>query len=252
MCHREIPDGMADPSASQREALVGLRGGEQMPSLHVGDENAPTVLLVGDVFGRSAFYERLAAVIAVAGFQVLLPDFFFRQGHLSEQTKEAAFERRGRLDEATAVDDLGSAIDWLRSAGPTLTVGTIGFCMGGTFVLDLACLHDDLVTVAYYGFPIPQASLVSPPPKPMDLVHELRGPVLAVWGEEDDTVGRDNIHRYIESATEANSEFAAEVVPGLGHGFLAQADLTGNDAGGATWLRALAHLADHLYTKEAR
>ena len=48
--------------------------------------------------------------------------------------------RREPLDQSRTLVDLGPAIDWLRdlqpfAAGP---IGTIGFCMGGTLVLDLA------------------------------------------------------------------------------------------------------------------
>jgi len=252
MCHPEVPEGMAGPAAEQREALIAVRGEQQMPSLHVGDAESPAVLLVGDVFGRSAFYERLATIIAVAGFQVLVPDFFFREGPLPEQTKQAAFARRAHLDEGRTIDDLRAAIAWLRKAGPTSKIGTMGFCMGGTFVLDLASTEDDLVTVAYYGFPEPQPSRAAPPPKPMDLVDSLRGPVLAIWGQNDETVGIENIHAYVDLASNTNPQFTAEVVPGLGHGFLAEVDLGGGDAGGATWSRAVAHLAHHLHPKELR
>jgi carboxymethylenebutenolidase len=252
MCHLEIPDGMAAPDAERREVLIDIPGGEKLPSLHVGEDDLPAVLLVGDIFGRSPFYERLATIIAASGVQVLLPDFFFRQGPLPEQTRQAAFARRSQLDEARTIDDLRAAIDWLREVGPHRKVGTIGFCIGGTFVLDLACLEDDLVTVAYYGFPVPQASLPSPPPRPIDLVAELRGPVLALWGEDDETVGIDDVRSYIARAGAANPAFSAEVLPGLGHGFLADADLSGGDAAGASWQRALAHLADHLALEVVR
>jgi carboxymethylenebutenolidase len=252
MCHPQIPVGMGAPDAQEREVIIDLPAGERLPSLHVGHDGRPAVLLVGDVFGRSPFYERLATIIAASGFQVLLPDFFFRQGPLPERTRQAAFARRARLDEARTIDDLRAAIEWLRAVGPDAKVGTIGFCMGGTFVLDLACLEDDLVTVAYYGFPVPQASLPSPPPRPIDLVDELRGPVLALWGEDDDTVGIDNVRSYIARAGAANPTFSAEVLPGLGHGFLADADLSGGDTGGASWQRALTHLAHHLALEAVR
>jgi carboxymethylenebutenolidase len=250
MCHPDIPDGMPAPSVERREVSIAVSDGESLPCLHVGDEREPAVLVVGDVFGRSPFYERLADVIAATGFQVLVPDFFFRQGPLAEQTKQAAFARRMQLDESNAVADLRVAIDWLREAGSRATVGMIGFCMGGTFVLDLASTEDDLVTVAYYGFPIPQSALPSPPPRPIDLVNTLRGPVLAVWGEEDETVGIENIRAYVAVARAANPEFAAEVLPGLGHGFLANADLSGGDPAGASWQRTLAYLGDHLRVEE--
>jgi dienelactone hydrolase len=248
MCHTDIPPGPSTPAVARTEVEIIVGESERMPAGHVGTWSAPAVLIVGDVFGRSAFYEHLAALVGSAGFQALLPDFFFRQGPLPEgASKEAAFERRGRLDETRTLDDLRAAIGWMRERSGHGVVGTLGFCMGGTFVLDLASTETDLVTVAYYGFPVPQTTLVSPPPRPMDLVEGVRGPVLAFWGDQDATVGLDHVRRYAERATASNPSFEHEIVPGLGHGFLASSRLDDpDDPGGATWVRALSHFRTYL------
>lgn len=160
--------------------------------------------------------------------------------------KDAAFARRRQLDEARTLDDLRAAIAWLRERSGRRMVGVVGFCMGGTFPLDLASTEIDLVSAAYYGFPVPRPSIASPPPAPMSLVANLRGPVLAFWGEEDDTVGMEHVARYVEQASTANPAFRAHVLPGLGHGFLGSAVLDPSDVGGATWSQTLAHLREHL------
>ncbi len=248
MCHTDIPPGQARPEIAGREVEIPLPGGEAMPALHVvAAEGAAAVLVVGDVFGRSAFYEHLGAVLANAGFQALVPDFFFRQGPLPEPpSKEAAFGRRAQLDETRTLDDLRAAIAWLRERSGRAAVGTVGFCMGGTFVLDLAATEDDLVSVAYYGFPVPQSTIVSPPPRPIDLVDDLRGPVLSFWGDQDDTVGIDHVREYVRRA-EAAHAFEWEILPGLGHGFLGSAPLGDpSDPGAATWERAVRFLRTHL------
>jgi dienelactone hydrolase len=119
--------------------------------------------------------------------------------------------------------------------------------MGGTFALDLASTEDDLTSVAYYGFPVPQATLASPPPRPLDLVDDLRGPVLAFWGDQDQAVGIEHAHDYAQRAATANPAFEHEILPGLGHGFLGAAVLDDlADPGGATWARTLAFLQTNL------
>ena len=111
----------------------------------------------------------------------------------------------------------------------------------------LASTRPDLVSVAYYGFPVPQASVRFPPPRPLDLVGSLRGPVLAFWGEQDQAVGLEHARDYAARAAQVNPQFSYEIVPGLGHGFLSQAALDdSSDPGGATWLRTLEHLHRHL------
>uniref|UniRef100_A0AAU3H5C7 Dienelactone hydrolase family protein n=1 Tax=Streptomyces sp. NBC_01401 TaxID=2903854 RepID=A0AAU3H5C7_9ACTN len=170
-----------------------------------------------------------------------MPDFFFRQGPTARPDRESAFARRELLDEELTVRDLDAAVQWLRMETGSARVRSLDFCMGGTFALDLASLRDDMVTVSYYGFPL------MPPPKPMDLVDELRGPVLAFWGEDDRGIGPDTVHAYTARASKANPGFTGEVIPGLGHGFLAAARIDdAADAGGATWQRTLTHFADHL------
>jgi carboxymethylenebutenolidase len=247
MCHPEVPETWERVQASRREIVVDLPTGEQMPALSVGGEDAPGVLLIGDVYGRSAFYEQLAAMIAVEGLQVLVPDFYFRQGPLAEQGHEAAFARRAKLDEKQSVEDLRAGAAWLRSRSGSTRVGVVGFCMGGTFALDLASTDSALVTVAYYGFPVPQATIAHPPARPIDLVENLRGPVLAFWGDQDEVVGVEQARSYIKLAAAYNPEFRGEILPGLGHAFLAAADLTDPEVPATrTWQDTLAHLRDHL------
>lgn len=255
MCHPDVPAGQVTPAVSRSEVEIDLPGGGAMPALlatSAGGESAPAVLVVGDVFGRTPFYEHLASLLAESGFQALLPDFFFRQGPLEEAGKEAAFGRRAKLDETQSVADLSAAAAWLRQRSGMQKVGTLGFCMGGTFVLDLASTEADLVTVAYYGFPVPQPTLVLPPPRPIDLVDSLAGPVLAFWGDQDATVGIEHVDDYVKRAAASNPSFESEILAGFGHGFLGSADLRDeSDAAAATWRRAIEHLSRHLGGEES-
>jgi carboxymethylenebutenolidase len=247
MCHPDAPPGRATPDGPRLEVQVTVSDQAAMPALLCGESERPPVLVVADVFGRSPFYENLAGLIAAAVFQALVPDFFFREGRLAESSREAAFARPALLDEARAVDDLAAALTFLRERSGRQRVGTVGFCMGGTFALDLASSEEDLVTVAYYGFPVPQTNLTMPPPRPIDLVESQSGPVLAFWGEKDEAVGAENVAAYVELASASNPQFAHQVVPGLGHGFLGSADLADpDDAGAATWRRAVSHLQSNL------
>lgn len=252
MCHPELSTGQSTPEVAREEVAIPVAPGEEMPALlaRPGTERAPAVLVVPDMFGRSPFYEDLAARLAAAGFEALVPEFFFRQGPLPEHSYEAAGARRKKLNEGRSVDDLRVALGWLRGrswyAG---RIGTVGFCMGGTFTLDLAASEDDLVTMAYYGFPVPQASLASPPPAPLDLAEEMQGPILAFWGDGDEVVGLDNAERFVRRMQEHGKDFSHRIYPGLGHGFLAAGLGDGSSTGGPaeeSWALALDHLRGHL------
>jgi dienelactone hydrolase len=250
MCHPEVPESWETIQTGGAEVEVSVSTDELMPALHVGPDGAPGVLLIADMFGRSAFYEQLAARIAAEGLQVLVPEYFFRQGPLAEGGHELAFARRAQLEEVQSVEDMRAGVEYLRERSAGAPVGVVGFCMGATFALDLASTEDDLVTVAYYGFPVPQPSIVHPPARPIDLVEDLKGPVLAFWGDADQTVGVDSVHEYVELAAAANPEFRSEVLPGLNHGFLGAADLADpNDPATETWRQTLAHLRTNLFER---
>lgn len=254
MCHTHALAGVALADLETSSVSVDVAEGESMPALLVAPEdgtaNGSAVLVVADIYGPSPFYESIAARLASVGFAALLPDFFFRLPPLAERTHEAAGARRRGLDEARSVDDLAHAVDWLRGdGGYASTVGTLGFCMGGTLVLDLTAVDGALVTVAYYGFPVPQASLVAPPPRPLDLVDRLQGPILAFWGEEDAAVGLDNVAEFVDKMQAAGRDFEHRIYPGVGHGFMAQADADGGDAAGPadeSWDLTVAHFRRHL------
>ncbi|ROO87611.1 dienelactone hydrolase [Actinocorallia herbida] len=248
MCHTEVPEGQETPVVDRSEVRVPVAGGEAMPgTLFTGGRAGPGIVVIADIHGPSPFYEALAARLAGAGHTVLLPDYFFRQGPVAGPDLESAFARRARLDEARTLRDLGDACGWLAERTGAARVGSVGFCMGGTFALDLASARGDMVTVAYYGFPVPQPTIVMPPPRPIDVVESQRGPVLAFWGEEDHGVGLDHVREYAGLAEKANPEFAYEILPGLGHGFLAKARIDDHaDPGGRTWHRVLHLFDEHL------
>jgi carboxymethylenebutenolidase len=252
MCHAEPPaGGVGSPTVSQ-PVTVPLPGGEHLPAAWItGERVGAAVLLLSDMYGPSPFYQHLAAALASRGYGVLLPDYFFRQGTLDELTPGRAFARRAGLDEVQSLADAEAALGWLSRYQPGHRIGVLGFCMAGTFALDLASTRPDLVTVAYYGFPVPQASIKSPPPRPVDLAGSLRGPVLAFWGDQDQAVGLEQVADYAARASRANPEFSHELVPGLDHGFLAHARLDDpSDPAGATWQRALGHFHRHLLTRD--
>jgi carboxymethylenebutenolidase len=176
-------------------------------------------VIVHDIWGANDFYRDLARRLAGEGFAVLLPDLFFRQGPLPEQTREQAFTRRAKMDQQLAVDDLAAAVTWLSTHDACSgAVGLVGFCMGGTFVFLAAARDLDLsAVVAYYGFP---AGTEGWPLKPLDEADRVRLPLLAFWGDQDAGVGMDNVQRYDDALTGAGAEHEFVIYPGLPHGFL--------------------------------
>lgn len=253
MCHNEAPAVRAGAPARQTEVPVPVAAGDRMPASLLGpDQEGPGVLVLADVFGPNEFYRDLSARLANAGYHTLLPDIFFRLAKPADASREAVFGRRRLLNDRQAVSDLCQAVDWLRGQPGVrgARVATIGFCMGGTFGLNLAAERQDLVTVCYYGFPRPHATGLDPMPAPADQIDRLHGPIIGFWGEEDETVGMATVAAYARDCGTAGVHLEHHIYPGLAHGFLGRAltdpDHPGHSPAVVSWQRALEFLDHHL------
>jgi dienelactone hydrolase len=255
MCHPEVPPGHVTPEVAREEVFVPASGGDQMPALLVSPErdSHSGVLVIADVYGRSPFYEDLAARLATAGFVALLPEYFFREGPLQDRSTEAAMARRAKLSERRSLADLSAAIDWLRdhirtpASAPT---GTVGCCMGGTLVLHLAATRIDLASVCYYGFPAGSKGAKDKLPAPLEMLEKISGPILGFWGDQDQGVGMDNVAALVAGLEQRHVGFEHVIYPGLGHGFLARSNLEEGNAGYKeacdSWTRAIEFHRAHL------
>jgi carboxymethylenebutenolidase len=237
-----VPAGAQIPDVRVENAEIPLEDGA-MPALLAlpGRVLAPGILIINDVFGRSPFYDQLARRVAQAGFVATTPEYFFREGSLPEPTREAAMARAKRLDFKRWGRDMSAAVDWLR-ARPEVngTVGTIGFCMGGTQVLLLAARRDDIAaTVSYYGFPADARTEASP----IEVAAKMHGPILGHWGDQDEGAGMDNVATLRAALEGAGVQHEFQIYPRLGHGFL-KASLEdpktpGHAEACASWTRTL-------------
>lgn len=258
MCHDEAPAVRANPPARRTDVLIPATGGDRMPAFLSGpDQDGPGALVLADVFGPNEFYLDLSARLANAGYHTLLPDIFFRLEKPADASREAVFGRRRQLNDRQAVLDQIHAIEWL-AAQPGVhgvRIATIGFCMGGTFALNLAAERQNLVTVCYYGFPRPHSTGLDPMPAPADQVDRLRGPIIGFWGAEDESVGIDNVAAYARDCAAATVELEHHIYPGLAHGFLGRAltdpDHPGHRSAAESWHRTLTFLDHHLKGPES-
>jgi carboxymethylenebutenolidase len=112
----------------------------------------PGVVVVQEWWGLDDHIVDVCDRLAAEGFITLAPDLY--GGRLTHEANEAA-EMMARLPVEQATEQLGGAVDYLldHEAVTSYTVGAVGFCMGGGFVLWLAAQHpgDISVAVPFYG-----------------------------------------------------------------------------------------------------
>ena len=163
----------------------------------------PGLLMIYEIFGMSDEMRRVARDLAAEGYAVLIPDLFAR-GRVRALCV-AATMRTMVNGSGAAMDDLEAARRWLadRPEVDGSRLGTIGFCMGGSFALLLARTGLYKVSAPFYG-------------RPPDLPRSC--PVVASFG------GRDLGMRGAPEKLTADLEAAGvphdvTVYPDAGHSF---------------------------------
>ena len=109
--------------------------------------SGPGVVVIQEWWGLTAHIADVSNRLAAEGFVALAPDLF---GGTTTHDSDEAGKLMQELPVDRAARDLGGAVDFLlgHDAVTGNAVGTVGFCMGGGFVLALAAQQGDKVKAA--------------------------------------------------------------------------------------------------------
>ena len=112
----------------------------------------PGVIVIQEWWGLTDHIRDVADRLAAQGFVALAPDLY--GGSIAHDGEEAG-RMMSQLPEERAAELLSGAVDYLlASESVTSTkLGTIGFCMGGGFVLQMAAQQGEKISAAvpFYG-----------------------------------------------------------------------------------------------------
>jgi carboxymethylenebutenolidase len=220
VCH-ETWRPAGDAATEPPERSFASSDGTPMTGWQYAGENPKGVVLVlPDIYGPSPFYHQVTQMLANDGYEAVMVDYFFREGPLTDRSREAAFARRSGMDENLCLRDISAVIDVLASGYPGRRVGVVGFCLSGTFGWGLTTLRDDLSTVAFYGFPEgPGGQVAGAVPKPIEVASQFQGPILSFWGDQDN-IPLELIERFGAEVNRHAIDYQQHVYAGAGHGFL--------------------------------
>jgi carboxymethylenebutenolidase len=223
VCQSEYAAGVNAPRIPPLAVRIPLADGSLLPALEClpAQAPAPAVLIVHDASGPTPFYETLAGRVAAAGFLTLLPDLYFRvDASVPRDPRTAA-----QLDYRQTMDALGTAVDWLRVQRDVkaVPIGTVGFSLGGTLVLDLSAERMDLATATFYGFPT--GRLQGADADPLGLVDRIRGPLVGFFGERDEGVPVADVQRLEYALRSRGVDVEFTLYPDVGHHFVAGSQL---------------------------
>ncbi|HVL85025.1 MAG TPA: dienelactone hydrolase family protein [Pseudonocardia sp.] len=117
-----------------------------------GSGSGPGVVVIQEWWGLTEHITDVTDRLAAEGFVALAPDLY---GGATTHDADEAGELMGKLPVQDAARDLGGAVDFLlaHEAVTSSSVGAVGFCMGGGFVLVLAAQQGDKIgaAVPFYG-----------------------------------------------------------------------------------------------------
>jgi carboxymethylenebutenolidase len=183
-----------------------------------------TILVTQEIFGVHAHIADICRRFARVGYYAIAPDLYFRQGDATKvndmQTLIKDFVSKTPDDQV--MGDFDSTVAFAKAEGKAdmAKLGMTGFCWGGriTWLYDA---HNPAIkaAVAWYG---PLGSR-GPAKNPIDVVKELHGPVLGLYGGADSNIPQDSVEK-LRAALKASGNPAAtksdiHVYPDTPHAF---------------------------------
>jgi carboxymethylenebutenolidase len=158
----------------------------------------PVVLVISEIFGVHEHIADVARRLAKAGYFAIAPELFVRQGDAGAygEVSKLIAEVISKVPDAQVMADLDATLAWAKTQGADVSkVGITGFCWGGRITW-LYAAHNPGVKagVAWYGRLLGAANALQPK-HPVDVVADLRGPVLGLYGGQDTGIPLETVEK---------------------------------------------------------
>jgi carboxymethylenebutenolidase len=208
--------------------ITVMVGDFKMPAYRAapaGKKNLPVVLVVSEIFGVHEHIADVARRFAKLGYLAIAPELFVRQGDAKAQSdiNKLVGEIISKVPDAQVMTDLDATVAWAKAnGGDTTKLGVTGFCWGGRITW-LYTAHNPGVKagVAWYGQLLGTPNELKPK-NPIDFVGRLNGPVLGLYGAEDQGIPVAAVEQMKTALAGGNAAAKASqfvVYPGAPHAF---------------------------------
>lgn len=195
----------------------------------------PGVIVIHENQGLNDHIRDIARRLAKEGYVALAPDFLSRQGGTAKANPKGGglSNIRELAPWQTVAEDVTSGFAYLNVLPDVRSDkhGLVGFCWGGEMTFAAATQIPTLdAVVVFYGRS----------PNPLDLVKNIKAPVMAHYGEKDPGVNK-GIPETVEAMKQYNKVYDHKTYPGAQHAFNNDANQERYDAGTAkeAWGRTL-------------
>jgi carboxymethylenebutenolidase len=169
----------------------------------------PAMVVVHEYWGLNDWVKEQASKLADEGYVSLAVDLY--RGKVAT-TPDMAHEIMRGVPEDRAKRDLHAAVEFLKSQ-PSVKknrIGSIGWCMGGGYALDVALQEPDLAaTVINYGH------LATDP----ETLKRISAPILGLFGGQDRGITPGDVHRFEASMKQLGKKIDVKIYDDAGHAF---------------------------------
>jgi carboxymethylenebutenolidase len=201
-------------------------------------EPLPGVLVIHEWWGLNDNIKAMTRRLAGEGYVALAVDLY--GGAMAETPEQAQALMSALLAESdVAKDNLRQAYDYLEKYAFSPAIGSIGWCLGGAWSLQIALmLPNDLdAMVMYYGEVVTDRALLAP----------LSMPLLGIFGELDQSIPIRDVQRFRTALNELGKDAEILIYSGVDHAFANPSGGNYNaDKAGEAWDATLAFLTEHL------
>lgn len=220
--------------------VPGVNGGPDVRVYEVGPYGSgsfPVVIMIHEFWGLNESIIGKADLLAREGYLVIAPDTF--RGSTTTFLPRAIYQAISSRPENFNTD-LDSVYAWLESQ-PYVDrdrIAIVGFCYGGRTSLAYSLHNNRLAsTVIFYGAP-------ETDPK---ILEVMPGPVLGIFGGEDQSIPVEQVNAFDAALTEAGVPHEITIYEGQPHAFVRDAEgITAGGAQGEAWNQMLAFLETNL------
>ena len=185
-----------------------------------------TILVVQEIFGVHAHIADLCRRFAKLGYYAIAPELYFRQGDPKAISDVQALLREivAKVPDEQVMGDLDATVDFAKGEGKadTAKLGITGFCWGGRIVWLYAAHSAGLKAgVAWYGRVVGDSTPLTPK-HPVDIVKDLKAPVLGLYGGADTGIPNDTVDRMraaLKDGSPAAKKSQIDTYPDTPHAF---------------------------------
>ena len=202
--------------------------------------SGPGVVVIQEWWGLTDHIVDVTNRLAAEGFVALAPDLY---GGRTTHDSDEAGQLMGELPVDKAATDLGGAVQYLldHDAVTSSTVGSIGFCMGGGFVLVLSAQQPDKVSAAVPFYGVLKEDYPS--------FGQLTAAVQGHFGRDDQMADPASVEALAERIERESGRKPEIHQYPAGHAFFNDENLMGTydpEQAQIAWTRALAFLRENI------